>query len=101
MRAVAASVTGGGGGNPHYAAELEHAGKPPAVEVIQRVVTPHTGNHGNPYYAAELAAAKPQEVIEPVVTAKVTSQLAGKAPGEGQDKPVTAKTGAGERMDSL
>ena len=93
MRAVAASVTGGGGGNPHYAAELKDAGKPPAVAVIQRVVAPHTGNHGNPYYAAELAAGQPQEDIEPVVTAKVTSQLAGKAPGKEQVKP---KTGGGD-----
>jgi len=95
VRAVAASVTGGGGGNPHYAAELEDAGKSPAVDVIQRVVAPHTGDHGNPHYAAELAAGKPQEDIEPVVTAKVTSQLAGKAPGKEQVKPVTAKTGGG------
>lgn len=86
MRAVAASMTGGGGGNPYYAAELEAAGKPQGVDVIQRVVAPFTGDRGNPHYAAELEAGKPHKDVQPVLAAQVTTQLAGKAPTKGKKK---------------
>ena len=62
IKAVVAHVTGGGGGNPHYAAELEKGGKGPDLgDIIQPVVATTTGDRGNPHYAAELDRSHQQK----------------------------------------
>ena len=101
VRAVRANVSGGGGGNPHYAVQLDAAGKPrgagkahkniePVIaakvtsqvsgmapergrEEIKRVVASTTGGGGgNPHYLAQLGTGANQTNIQPVVTSKVS-----------------------------